>query len=69
MFLDKKWLESPYARKPEAEKIVRIVFDGSFEKLMEETLKVSFQILIDDLVFNFEIFSLADFVCFIMSRY
>ena len=44
MFLDKKWLESPYAKKPEAEKIVRIVFDGSFEKLMEETLKVSFQI-------------------------
>ena len=69
MFLDKKWLESPYAKKPEAEKIVRIVFDASFEKLMEETLKVSFQILIDDLVFNFEIFSLADFVCFIMSRY
>jgi hypothetical protein len=69
MFLDKKWLESPYAKKPEAEKIVRIVFDGSFEKLMEETLKVSFQILIDDLEFNFEIFSLADFVFLIMSRY
>ena len=53
MFLDKKWLESPYARKLEAEKIV---FDVSFEKLMEEILKVSFQDFIDDLVFNFEIF-------------
>ena len=48
---------------------MRIVFDASFEKLMEETLKVSFQVFVDDLVFNFEIFSLADFVCFIMSRY
>lgn len=64
MFLDKKWLESPYDRKPEAKKIMRIVFDVSFEKLMEETLKVSFQVFIDDLVFIFEIFFLADFCMF-----
>ena len=56
MFLDKKWLESPYAKKPKAEKIVKIVFDASFEKLMQEVLKVSFQDFIDALVFNFEIF-------------
>ena len=68
MFLYKKWLESPYAKKPKAEKIVRIVFDGSFEKLMEEILKVSFQVFRDDLVVNFEIFSLADFYIFFMSR-
>ena len=61
MFLDKKWLESPYAKKHEAEKIVKIVFDASFEKLMEEILEVCFQVLIDDLVFNFEIFSFTDF--------
>ena len=66
MFLDKKWLESPYARKLEAEKIARIVFDSNFQKLMEETLKVSFQLFIDDfhLIFNFEILSLADFCMF-----
>ena len=40
---------------------MRFVFDASFKKLMEEILKVSFQVFIDDLVFNFEIFSFTDF--------
>jgi hypothetical protein len=54
MFVSKKWLESPYAKKPEAEKIVKVVFDTSFSKLIEEIIKVSFQVFIDDLLFYFQ---------------
>ena len=61
MFLSVKWLESSYAKKPEIKKVVKILFDARFEKLMVEILNVSFQGLIDDLLFNFEKLPFTDF--------
>ncbi|XP_059073706.1 uncharacterized protein LOC131874380 [Cryptomeria japonica] len=41
MFVSERWLESPYCRKPEAEKVVKAIFDDSFGKLMEEIINLS----------------------------
>ena len=56
--MSEKWLESPYAKKSKAEKVV---FDVRFSEQVEEIINVSFQVLIDDLLFNFEILSFTDF--------
>ncbi|XP_059067661.1 uncharacterized protein LOC131858439 [Cryptomeria japonica] len=41
MFVSERWLENPYCRKLEAEKVVKAVFDDSFDKLMEEIINLS----------------------------
>ncbi|KAH9310967.1 hypothetical protein KI387_026002, partial [Taxus chinensis] len=41
MFVSTRWLESPYAKKTKAERVVKTVFDDMFAKQMEEIMKVS----------------------------
>ncbi|XP_057829199.2 uncharacterized protein LOC131040321 [Cryptomeria japonica] len=40
MFVSERWLESPYCRKPKADKVVKAVFDDRFAKLMEEIINL-----------------------------
>ncbi|XP_059077215.1 uncharacterized protein LOC131068578 isoform X1 [Cryptomeria japonica] len=68
MFVSERWLGSPYAIELEAEKVVIAIFDTNFAKIVEEIINVSFETLIDDLLFNFLIFQSADFVRFFISR-
>lgn len=37
------------------------MFDVRFDKLMEKIINLSFQVLIDDLLFNFQMLQFADF--------
>ncbi|XP_059068694.1 uncharacterized protein LOC131056578 [Cryptomeria japonica] len=41
MFVSERWLQNPYCRKPEAEKVVKAVFDDRFAKSMEEIINLS----------------------------
>ncbi|GLJ46567.1 hypothetical protein SUGI_0981350 [Cryptomeria japonica] len=41
MFVSERWLGSPYATKPEAEKVVIAIFDTNFAKIVEEIINVS----------------------------
>ncbi|XP_057864954.1 uncharacterized protein LOC131072720 [Cryptomeria japonica] len=41
MFVSERWLQSSYCRKPEAEKVVKAVFDDRYAKLMEEIINLS----------------------------
>ncbi|GLJ14983.1 hypothetical protein SUGI_0244610 [Cryptomeria japonica] len=40
MFVSERWLGSPYATKPEAEKVVIAIFDTNFAKMVEEIINV-----------------------------
>ncbi|XP_057856023.2 uncharacterized protein LOC131065524 [Cryptomeria japonica] len=68
MFVSERWLGSPYATKPEAEKVVVAIFNSNFAKMVDEIINVSFATLIDDLLFNFLNYNMLILLNFFISR-